>query len=242
MDRCVLLLFSMVLSFYSFGQTLEVSDADVSYTEFTSSLQTLGGLSNNHMRGSSFIFIRNLREVDGSVHVFKKWDNKGIVIVDEEQKFSIDNINFNALSNQIESKIDESKVYIFDFNFVEDIFINNRRFSSYKLHGDNRVFEVIYSDNSFSILKDYKASIKKKDPDPLMLTQHKEEHIIKSKLYVIRNGNFEKFKFSKRNFLNQFDKSSKNDIQKFIKENKLSLKDPYHMRDIAKYAMSLQTK
>ena len=74
-----------------------------------------------------------------------------------------------------------------------------------------------------------------------MLKEHKDEYIVKNSMYVLRDGNMQKFKFSKRNFLKQFDKSTKGDIEKFIKDNDLSLKDPYHMRDIAKYAVSLQT-
>ncbi len=244
MKRCMILLLAMAFSLNSLAQdTAEEASLSTSNSNFIQSVSGLvqqGGYE-NEVRGSFYFYVKNVRKLGGSVYVFDDWDNKGIVVVDEEQKFSIDNINFNALSNEIQAQVDGEKVYIFDFNFVDEVYINNRKFKSYKFQGADRVLEVIYSDDSFSILKDYKTSIKKNDPDPLMFKEHKDEYIIKKALYIERNGNMQKFKFSKRNFLNQFDKDTRKDIEKYIKDNKLSFKNPYHMRDIAKYAMSIQS-
>ena len=244
MKRFVFLLSATLLSLNSFAQdNADEANLDASKANFIRSVSGLvqqGGYE-NELRGSFYFYVRNVRKLGGTVYVFDEWDNKGTIIVDDENKFSIDNINFNALSNEVHSQVDDGQVYIFDFNFVEELFINNRKFKAYDHQGSKRVFEVIYSDDTFSILKNYKASIKKNDPDPLMLKELKDEYIIKNSMYVLRNGNMEKFKLSKRNFLNQFDKSSKGDIEKFIKDNDLSIKNPYHMRDIANYAMGLQS-
>jgi hypothetical protein len=119
------------------------------------------------------------------------------------------------------------------------------RVKSVKFHSTS--FEILndkYYENlskgKLNVYKDYYLSIKKGAIDPISKSKISEDkYVIKSKYFLNEDDSLEELKLSKKNILKLCEKDKVNDVKKFIKENKLSVKQDENLRKILAYYNSL---
>ncbi|MDP6864085.1 MAG: hypothetical protein QGG96_01580, partial [Candidatus Poseidoniaceae archaeon] len=111
---------------------------------------SMGGNDLNY--GSTFFY--NTRNVVlGSVYLFDEWTNSAEIHTLSNERFLVRNINLNINRNAFEAKLNNSdSIFSFNFNNIKKILINDKTYKNYFYNDDNRVYEIIYESEKFSIM------------------------------------------------------------------------------------------
>lgn len=174
--------------------------------------------------GSSSLIRNPSKSIEGSVHLFDDWSNNGVAVVSEDQKISIQKMNFNVQRNTIESRLNRDSIFTFNVRTLEKIEINNRTFKYiyFPIKEGNRLLEVLGTSKDISIYKDYEIDIKEGNPNP-MRGALKDKYIIRDQYYIQNGENFTKFKLKKKSILKVMgDKAAL--VKEYAEKNKLSFK------------------
>ncbi len=185
--------------------------------------------------GSAAIFINPKRNVEGSVYLFPEWENYVAIVTSDNQKFSLKNINLNIEQNVFQSKFSRDSLFTFSFNNIDRFVINNKVFKNYFYDNDNRVFEIIYESDGFSLMKGYRVQLIEGSVNP-MVNRKNNKLVQKYTYYVKRSDNISTFKFSKKKILGLVSSDRVKKIEQYAKDNKLSYKKPYDVQRMLTYS------
>lgn len=186
--------------------------------------------------GASAYFVNPDRAVDGTVYLFDDWNNAGIIYA-ADQRFALNNINLNIERNSFESKVGQDSLFSFNFNNIEKFVINGRTFKNYYWDDDNRVYEIIYEAENWSIIKGFKIVEVTGSANP-MLNRSRDRMVRKSFYYLKDEKGIHTFKLKKNKILKLVDGDEKeaDKIENFAKQNRLSFKDENDVRKILDFS------
>ena len=185
----------------------------------------------------SSVFINPAKKAQGSVHLFKDWNNLAVIHSIDQQKFSLKNINLNIERNTFESKISEDSIFTFNFNNIDKFIVNNRVFKNYYYDGSNRIFEVIYDSGQILLLKGYKIQLVKGSPNP-MLNRSTDKNVQKEFYFTMQNNSIKPFRLKKSSILDLMSSSQAKAADKYAKDNRLSFKDDVDINKILTFGFS----
>ena len=193
-------------------------------TDFRSALT---GESTNF--GTSFFYNQPSKVILGSAYLFDEWNNDGEIQTLTGERFLVRNINLNISRNAFEAKInDNDSIFSFNFNNIKQIIINGKYYKNYFNNEDNRVYELVYSGKTFSILKGFTVKLVTGSGNPMV--NRSNDKYVKKESYFIRSSDkktIESFKMNKRSLNKLFENNLKDisRIQAFIDSGNLSYKD-----------------
>ena len=193
-------------------------------TDFRSALT---GESTNF--GTSFFYNQPSKVILGSAYLFDEWNNDGEIQTLTGERFLVRNINLNISRNAFEAKInDNDSIFSFNFNNIKQIIINGKYYKNYFNNEDNRVYELVYSGKTFSILKGFTVKLVTGSGNPMV--NRSNDKYVKKESYFIRSNDkktIESFKMNKRSLNKLFENNLKDvsRIQAFIDSSNLSYKD-----------------
>ena len=175
--------------------------------------------------GVSAVAYNPKKTISGSVHLFKNWKNYAVIITLEDQNFSLNNINLNIERNTFESKIPGDSIFTFNFNNIDKFVINNKVFKNYYHNNGNRVFEMIYQSDEFSILKGYRVQLVEGSTNP-MVNRKNSKFVQRSSYYLKKGNDIKSFKLSKKRVLGliQGNQERIKKIEQYVNDNRLSYK------------------
>jgi len=173
---------------------------------------------------TSGVFINPAKKAQGSVHLFKDWNNVAVIHSSDDQRFSLKNINLNIERNMFESKISEDSIFTFNFNNIDRFVINNRVFRNYYYDGTNRIFEVIYDSGKITLLKGYKIQLVKGSPNP-MLNRSTDKNVQKEFYFLKEGSSINSFRLKKKSILALMSSEQAKSAEKYAKDNRLSFND-----------------
>jgi hypothetical protein len=185
----------------------------------------------------SATFFNPARRVEGSVYLFKDWNNQGVIHTSDSQKFSLKNINLNIERSTFESKISEDSIFTFNFNNIDRILINNRVFKNYYYNGTNRIFEVIYDSGKLVLLKGYKIQLVKGSPNP-MLNRSTDKNVQKEFYFIMQNNLIKPFRLKKKSILGLMTSEQAKAAENYAKEYRLSFNKDEDINKILTYGFS----
>jgi hypothetical protein len=84
-------------------------------------------------------------DIKGSYSLFYDYSNSGIITTNKNKKYKVSNLNYNIKQDQIEVKISEDSIFIFNPQTIEILEINKkvlRKFIDSELY-NNGYYEVI---------------------------------------------------------------------------------------------------
>ena len=193
-------------------------------TDFRSALT---GESTNF--GTSFFYNQPSKVILGSAYLFDEWNNDGEIQTLTGERFLVRNINLNISRNAFEAKVnDNDSIFSFNFNNIKQIIINGKYYKNYFYNEDNRVYELVYSGKTFSILKGFTVKLITGSGNPMV--NRSNDKYVKKESYFIRSTDkktIESFKMNKRS-LNKLFENNLKDVSRilaFIGSGNLSYKD-----------------
>lgn len=191
--------------------------------------------------GATALFVNPVRKATGSVHLFDKWNNYAVIFTSDGGKFSLKNINLNIERNTFQSKIDGDSIFSFNFNNIEKFVVNNRAFKNYYYNDDNRVYEIIYENDKFSLMKGFKVSVMEGSANP-MLNRSADRYIRKEFYFVKQGDRIKPFKLKKSRILKLVDGDTEKaaNIEAYVEANDLSYKKEYDVHRILTYGAKIR--
>ena len=195
-----------------------------SQTDFRSALT---GETTNF--GTSFFYNQPNKVILGSAYLFDEWNNDGEIQTLTGERFLVRNINLNISRNAFEAKLnDNDSIFSFNFNNIKQIIINGKYYKNYFNNEDNRVYELVYSGKTFSILKGFTVKLVTGSGNPMV--NRSNDKYVKKESYFIRSTDkktIESFKMNKRSLNKLFENNLKevSRILAFIDSANLSYKD-----------------
>jgi len=234
MKKTVLLAFSLIATLAVAQPT---NGVDANNTTETNTLQSLAG---NVNQGSAITgaatFYNPKFDKEGSVYLFDDWDNDAMVFAKNNAgAFRAYNINFNVQRSMFETKKNDS-IKSYNFANIEKITLKGREFKSYYFEPLERqkVFEVIYEGDDFSILKGYKTDILQGNPNP-MLGRMRDKIIQREKYYIDTEESLKEFKFKKSNILKALGTEKAELAREYAKKYKMSFRNEKDLKKILNY-------
>ena len=204
-------------------------------TDFRSALT---GESTNF--GTSFFYNQPSKVILGSAYLIDEWNNDGEIQTLTGERFLVRNINLNISRNAFEAKInDNDSIFSFNFNNIKQIIINGKYYKNYFYNEDNRVYELVYSGKTFSILKGFTVKLVTGSGNPMV--NRSNDKYVKKESYFIRSTDkktIESFKMNKRS-LNKLFENNLKDVSRilaFIDSGNLSYKDEKDVIKMLEYA------
>ena len=223
--KTIVTLFTFILSF---GLLTAQGDSNLSVTQ---NIETFVKAADARQinSGSSISFINPKRDVLGSVYLFDDWKNYGIIFTLDDRKFRLNNINLNIQRNTFVAKISNDSIFTFNFNNIKEFVINNKVFKNIYSKNGKRVYEVIYENEAYTILKGFSIQIVAGSSNP-MVNRSSDKFVRKSSYYLLKNNNVTPFRFKKKSILKLLGEEEKTKLSQFVSTNKLSYKKAYDMK------------
>ena len=215
-----------------------ISNAVLSQTNLQTDFTSLTGETTNF--GTSFFYNQPSKVILGSAYLFDEWNNDGEIQTLTGERFLVRNINLNISRNAFEAKVnDNDSIFSFNFNNIKQIIINDKYYKNYFYNEDNRVYELVYTGNTFSILKGFAVKLVTGSGNPML--NRSNDKYVKKESYFIRSTDkktIESFKMNKRSLNKLFENCFKdvNRILAFIDSANLSYKDEKDVIRMLEYA------
>jgi len=183
--------------------------------------------------GGTMTFFNPPRQVDGTEYLFDEWTNFAVIHTEDDQKFALRNINLNIKQNSFVSKVEGDSLFTFSFNNIDKVQINGRTYKNYYWNDDNRVYEIIYEGEKWSIIKGFKIVEVTGSANP-MVNRTRDRLVRKSFYYIKDDKGIHSFKLKKSKILKLINDSEAKveKIENFAKENDLSFKRENDVRKI----------
>lgn len=218
------------------GQSLDNNNVSVTNNTSNTMLSASNGMQSSY--GSSAYFVNPLRAVDGTVYLFEDWSNSGIIYATTNEKYSLKNINLNIERNSFESKVGQDSLFSFNFNNIDKFVVNGRTFKNYYWDDDNRVYEIIYENENWSLIKGFKIVEVSGSANP-MLNRTRDRIIRKAFYYLKDDSGINTFIMKKNKILKLLNKkeSGSEEVLRYVKSNKLSFKREKDVVKILDYSL-----
>lgn len=189
----------------------------------------------------------NDSNVEGSPYLFKNWNNKSKIWYDDKV-FNLDSINYDLENERFEIKLNKDSIYIISPNTnIKKVEINNLLFKPYynnKLQR-NSFYEVLWENDNYSFLSNYKLKIKGGGIDPLTKTYISPKEYVSEKDYFILKHEEEEqmvaIKLKKSDILKLVDVSYIDMIEDFVKKQRLKYNQISDINRILNYYYSIKS-
>jgi hypothetical protein len=187
--------------------------------------------------GGTMTFFNPPRQVDGSEYLFDDWKNYAVIYTEDNQTFALRNINLNIKQNAFVSKVEGDSLFTFSFNNIDKIQINGRTYKNYYWDDDNRVYEIIYEGDEWSIVKGFKIVEVTGSANP-MVNRTRDRLVRKSFYYLKDDKGINSFRLKKSKILKLLnaDETKVEEVENFAKQNDLSFKRENDVRKILEYS------
>ena len=183
-------------------------------------------------------------KIVGTNYLFKNWLNNAVVYDLNGKGFKLPNCNFNIKFNRFEANLNDKStdsVFSFDSRNINKFVIGSKNFLRKKIDGkgSNYFVELIAQGKQASLYKGYSSEIVYAQVNPMTSKKMGNDMIkITEEYYTEQNGVIQLLKLKKSAILNLMS-NKKDEIKRFIKENKLSVSEEADLFKVFNYYNSI---
>jgi hypothetical protein len=188
--------------------------------------------------GSAGYFYNPIIPVDGSEYLFDAWENTAFIYTKDKSTFSLKNINLNIKRNSFVSKLGKDSIFTYNMNNIDKIIINRKIYKNIFSEDGKRVYQVIYEDTDFSILKGFSIQAVLGSPNP-MVNRKSDRLVRKEVLYLKKDNVIKRFRLGKRRVLDLVNANNKKEVLRYAKDEKLSFRKEEDIHKILEYSSNL---
>jgi hypothetical protein len=215
------------------------TDVDANSTSNISDLQGIAGgtLGGRQFTGAA-TFYNPKFDREGSIYLFDGWDQSALVFPKGvNQGFTERQMNFNIQRSLFETRVKGDSVKAFNFASIQKIIVDGRTFKSFFLEELQRekIFEVVYKGEDFSILKGYTVDILEASPNP-MVARPRDKYIQRVTYYVETETELKEFRLKKKEILERLDATAASKAKEYAKKYDKSFTNEEELRMILNYA------
>ncbi|MDP6921817.1 MAG: hypothetical protein QGH06_02470 [Lutibacter sp.] len=228
-NYCLTALFGLLLTGSIWSQ------GDNSISNNAAQIFNTGSTAHASDFGATGFFTNPKRLLEGSVYLFKSWENQAIITTHDGQRFLLRNVNLNVKRNTFESKINKDSIFTFSFNNIDKFTIDNKAYRNYYLEDAARICELVYESERLTLLKAHQIVVREGSPNP-MLNRSADKYLLKTTYFIRQGERISPIKLTKRRVLKLFDKEVASKIAKYASSKGLSYKKPADIKQILSYA------
>ena len=92
--------------------------------------------------GASTYFVNPARPVEGSIYLFDKWENRGVLVTIDKQRYGMKNINTDLKNQAFQSRF--SKDSMFNYNFTLQTKLKNTTNATMKTRSGGKAGYVLF--------------------------------------------------------------------------------------------------
>lgn len=205
-----LIIFLFFISFSFFAQDKEKFDFNNS--------TAVKDIKSDFSKNGAWVISRSTdNTIEGSVFLFSSWENSYIIESVNGRKFSINNLNYNIKTTEIEAKFSKDSLFQFNKSDIGFIHVNNKQ---YKII-NNELYEMLFSGEKYSLFKSFKVLLRKGNLNPLTQVATADTYIKKSDYFYMLNGALLELKLKKKDILYLMNDKEK-EVKVFVSKNNLS--------------------
>lgn len=207
----------------------------------------VGSSGNKFMNSSEGTWVSSKvidKGIVGSEYVYKFWQPKAMVTAIDGKQYAVSSVNFNARLNRFAAnlstqsgemyKVSQDSVYLFNSSGILKVKIGSKEF----VKASNKFYEVVFAKKDTRLLKLYKATVKEAPFNPMTQQKTGKDKMVVESSYFLEKAGVNEFKLKTKTVLALLnDKEA--EVKKFIKANKLSVKNENHLTRIFNYYKSL---
>lgn len=188
--------------------------------------------------GPSYTWIGKRAKAKGSVYLYENWNTRAVIETKSGKTAMIKNVNFNVDSQVFEALFGKDSTYLFDFNELNSITLNNKKYSKFEHKGKQDVFELIYESDGLSLLKTYKLNVFTASTNPMV--NRTTDMYTKRNAYFVRQGKtIKEIALNRKNIIRIFEKNNVNreTLELFVTDRNLSYKNEFDVQMMFKHFM-----
>ncbi|MGK0422052.1 MAG: hypothetical protein ACJAVE_000738 [Polaribacter sp.] len=201
-------------------------------------LSSAANTSTNSSLGSAGYFYNPKVAVEGSEYLFDEWDNGARIYTKDNNKFSLKNINLNIKRNSFVSKLGKDSIFTYNMNNIDKIIIDRKIYKNIFSEEGKRVYQVVYEETNFSILKGFSIQTVFSSPNP-MVNRKSDRLVRKEVLYLKKDNAVKRFKLTKKRVLGLVSANNKKEVLRYAKDEKLSFRKEQDIHKILEYSNTL---
>lgn len=205
---------------------------------FSSIAQQLVNLS---AMGETFYRIKEAshKNIDGSSHLNENWV-RGVVKMIGKDELGVDSLNFDVYSNNLLFQNKGITYYVSDNNNIEYFMIGNSKFLNIRISEfKNSFFELLSDGSKIKLLKSYKCVIVKGKPSDGIIPAVNDKYKLTKEYFIFNKDSVIKEYSNSKNNLIKLLNDKKNEIEGFIKLNKINIKNEKGLIEVFNYYNSL---
>ena len=220
------------------------TNVDANSSANTNNIQNIAGSDNagQQFTGAATYFNPKFDRI-GTIYLFDDWNNYARIFPKSGSgSFTADNINFNVQRSMFETKTRDS-IRSYNFASIDRIVVGVRTFKSFYFEPlkRNKVFEVVYQGDNFSILKDYRIDVQEANPNP-MIARNRDKLIRRTTYYLETPESLKEFKFNKKNILRALGEEKAAYALDYAKKYQMSFRKEDELRKILNYVKRQESK
>lgn len=215
----IILFITITFSFYSLLYSQKILDLSV-YRDF---------------KGWIDLNPTSLRVIEGSPFFNDNWLKSNLKLANNE--YLIDSLKYDIYSENLLFKYKGIEYYISDKKDLVSFTIDNSKFIQFASSNDNTksFFEILNDDNKLLLVKKHKCNIIEGKKSDGILPEVKDKYRLTYDYYTILNNTTAQFFKNKKSNLLKLMSDHKDEIEKYINENNLKMKNEEDLIKVFKY-------